>query len=294
MLSTQPDVNSLCDPGSCSTRLPDTGAAGIANPDTPVSGVPDIQAFSLKRKCQATESNATVTLGCADRKINAIPLKIRRCSESQLDVHSQNIPSREGLGGKGMFLTLMQNAGLPVPPFRCIKTDTVQALENVQLDVRPLLATLKDGHEFPDETASLAAMKRWIARMDPSEQQQRWLEALYSFVAGPDCYQQIRALPIADTLRTVYEDLRTGLTPPDSPVIVRSSGVAEDSFGNAQAGKYESVVHGQADIVATCLQVLASAYRPAVFSQQATQGMSIILQQCIPCRVVGGHELSWH
>ncbi|USE36938.1 PEP/pyruvate-binding domain-containing protein [Endozoicomonas sp. SCSIO W0465] len=118
------------------------------------------------------------------------------------------------------------------------------------------------------------------------------MSTLSSFVAGPDCYQQIRALPIADTLRTVYEDLRTGLTQPDSPVIVRSSGVAEDSFGNAQAGKYESVVHGQADIVATCLQVLASAYRPAVFSQQATQGMSIILQQCIPCRV-GGVAMSY-
>nr|WP_256493315.1 DUF4116 domain-containing protein [Endozoicomonas sp. SCSIO W0465] len=296
MLNAPYDFSRYSDAGSGFTVLPDIGTAGTPNRETPTSGIADTHvAFSSPIKYQTTRSDTTIKPGCADRKINAIPLKIRRCSESQLDVHSQNIPSREGLGGKGMFLTLMQNAGLSVPPFRCIKTDTVQAIENVQLDVRPLLATLEDGHEFPDEmakTTSLAAIKRWIARMDPSEQQQRWLEALYSFVAGPDCYQQIRALPIADTLRTVYDDLRTGLTPPDSPVIVRSSGVAEDSFGNAQAGKYESVVHGQADIVATCLQVLASAYRPAVFSQQATQGMSIILQQCIPCRV-GGVAMSY-
>ena len=195
-----------------------------------------------------------------------------------------------------MFLTLMQKAGLAVPPFRCIETSTVQALESIPLDLRPMLATLNDGYEFPYKTASLTAMKQFIVEMEPardssdklSDKQQRWLNALAAFIAGPSCYQQIRTLSIADTIRTVHQDLCTHLPQPDSPIIVRSSGVAEDSFGNAQAGKYKSVVHGQADIVATCLEVLASTCRPAVFSQQSSQeGMSIILQQCIECQFGG-------
>ena len=48
-----------------------------------------------------------------------------------------------------MFLSLMRNEKISCPRhFRCINTDTVQALEQLQLDVCPLLATLDDGHEF--------------------------------------------------------------------------------------------------------------------------------------------------
>ena len=291
----------------CSTDLPDASAAGIDHCEIPASVASDTPAFSSKRKCQVTRRETTYTPDRAHHDITATfttQLKIRRCSESKLNVYSGNSPNRELLGGKGMFLTLMHNAGLAVPPFRCIDTSIVQALEHLQLDVSPLLAMLDDDHEFAHATASLANIRQWITEIaspenpsghpsaNLSEKQQRWLNALSSFIAGPEFYQQIHPLPIADTIRDVHEDLRTSLTKPNSPIIVRSSGVAEDSFGNAQAGKYESLVHGQEDILATCLKVLASAYRPAVFSPTASQGMSIILQQCIQCRV-GGVAMSY-
>ena len=279
----------------CSTHLPDASASGI---DHCKASASDTCAYSGERKREVSGRDTTLTFGSADHHITATlvtQLKIRRCSESQQSVHSQTMPNRELSGGKGMFLSLMRNEKLAVPPFRCINTDTVQALEQLQLDVCPLLATLDDGHEFPHATASLADIRQWIVKMAPSdnlsEKQKRWLNALSSFIAGPDFYQQISALPIADKIRTIHEELRKSLTRPDSAIIVRSSGVAEDSFGNARAGKYQSLVHDQTDILATCLKVLASAYRPAVFSPTTT-GMSIILQQCIQCRV-GGVGMSY-
>ncbi|MGO0305517.1 DUF4116 domain-containing protein [Endozoicomonas acroporae] len=284
----------------CSTDLSDGSAAGIDHGKIPASVASDTPDFSAKRKCQVIRHDTTFTPGSANHDLIATQVKTRGCTEPQLNVDSPTMPNRKLLGGKGMFLTLMQNAGLAVPPFRCIDTSIVQELEALQFDASPFLATLEDGHEFAHATTSLADIKQWIAKMEPAgnpagnptTRQQRWLDALSSFIVGPDFYQQISALPIADKIRTIHEDLRTELTKSDCPIIVRSSGVAEDSFGNAQAGKYQSLVHGQADIVATCLKVLASAYRPAVFSPTAPQGMAIILQQCIQC-CVGGVGMSY-
>ena len=300
-------LDTKLNPNQSSDRNRDQSSTVSADGKTPASVASQTLAFSSQKKCEATgsvESRSQSLPESTRQEFNvafATQLQIRSCSESSLTVEPRNVdslnrPNRNLLGGKGMFLTLMQNAGLAVPPFRCIETRTVEALESIPLDLKPMLATLHDADEFPLKTASLAAMKQFIIEMeaarDPSdklsEKQQRWLNALAAFIAGPSCYQQIRTLSIADTIRTVHQDLCAHLPQPDSPIIVRSSGVAEDSFGNAQAGKYKSVVHGQADIVATCLEVLASTCRPAVFSQQSSQeGMSIILQQCIECQFGG-------
>ncbi|MGO0305516.1 DUF4116 domain-containing protein [Endozoicomonas acroporae] len=304
MFKAQSEIISHPVTGSGATCLPGAGGADIANGAIPVSGALKTHALSSNRMCETSGIDTTFTpSNSTGQKITetfALPLKNRRCTEPQLNVDFPTIPNRKLLGGKGMFLTLMKNAGLAVPPFRCIDTGIVQELEALQFDASPLLATLEDGHEFAHATTSLADIRQWIAKMEPAgnpsgnptTRQQRWLNALSSFIAGPDFYQQISALPIADKIRTIHEDLRTELTKSDCPIIVRSSGVAEDSFGNAQAGKYQSLVHGQADIVATCLKVLASAYRPAVFSPTAPQGMAIILQQCIQC-CVGGVGMSY-
>ncbi|WP_163370400.1 PEP/pyruvate-binding domain-containing protein [Endozoicomonas acroporae] len=69
--------------------------------------------------------------------------------------------------------------------------------------------------------------------------------------------------------------------------IVRSSGVDEDRFGDAQAGRYQSIVHQDGDILATCLQVLASAYQPDACPQGKVSAMALIIQQYIQCQVGG-------
>uniref|UniRef100_UPI003BB7FB79 hypothetical protein n=1 Tax=Endozoicomonas sp. ALC013 TaxID=3403076 RepID=UPI003BB7FB79 len=251
MFNTQSDIISHSVTGSGSTCLPGAEGADIANGAIPVSGAVTTHALSSNRKCETSGIDTTFTpSNSTGQKITetfALPLKTRRCTESQLNVDSPTILNRKLLGGKGMFLTLMKNAGLTVPPFRCIETSIVQNLEALPFDASPLLAMLDDGHEFPHTTASLVNIRQWITQMapagnssgKPTTRQQRWLDALSSFIAGPDFYQQISALTIADTIRDIYKELRTGLTKPDSPIIVRSSGVAEDSFGNAQAGKYQ-------------------------------------------------------
>ncbi|WP_422442435.1 PEP/pyruvate-binding domain-containing protein, partial [Endozoicomonas sp. ALB060] len=76
------------------------------------------------------------------------------------------------------------------------------------------------------------------------------------------------------------------------PLIVRSSGINEDNYGDAQAGKYLSEVQGDEDILRTCLKVMASAYRPEVCSEGIPQPMALIIQECIDC-LHGGVAMSF-
>lgn len=45
-------------------------------------------------------------------------------------------------------------------------------------------------------------------------------------------------------------------------------------------GKYESLVHGEDDIVRTCLKVLASGYRPEVSASSMPAPMALVMQHC--------------
>ncbi|WP_257291700.1 PEP/pyruvate-binding domain-containing protein, partial [Endozoicomonas sp. ONNA1] len=76
------------------------------------------------------------------------------------------------------------------------------------------------------------------------------------------------------------------------PVIVRSSGINEDNYGDAQAGKYLSVVQREDDVLRTCLKVMASGYRPEVCSEGIPQPMALIIQHCVDCRY-GGVAMSF-
>ncbi|WP_257263125.1 hypothetical protein, partial [Endozoicomonas sp. ONNA2] len=189
----------------CSTDLPDASAAGTNHCEIPSSVASDTPAFSDIGKCQIIRPVTTFTPGSTNHDLAATQLTTRNCTEPQMAVAPPTMPNRELLGGKGMFLTLMQSAELAVPPFRCIETGIVQELEALQFDASPLLTTLDDGHEFAHATASLGDIRQWIVKMEPAgnpsgnptARQKRWLDALSSFIAGPDFYQQISALPIA-------------------------------------------------------------------------------------------------
>ncbi|WP_257292864.1 DUF4116 domain-containing protein, partial [Endozoicomonas sp. ONNA1] len=75
-------------------------------------------------------------------------------------------------------------------------------------------------------------------------------------------------------------------------VIVRSSGINEDNYGDAQAGKYRSEVQGDDDVLRTCLKVMASGYRPEVCSEGIPQPMALIIQHCVDCQY-GGVAMSF-
>ncbi len=82
-----------------------------------------------------------------------------------------------------------------------------------------------------------------------------------------------------------HEDL---LRQPLPPVIVHGSGINEDNYGDAQAGKYLSEVQGDEDVLRTCLKVMASGCRPDL----CTKPMALIIQRCIDCRY-GGVAMSY-
>ena len=184
-----------------------------------------------------------------------------------------------------MYLTVLEDVGLMVPPFRCIEGRVWQGLENVLMDLSSLLPALEDGHEFGQDSGTLAMLRDWIGAAD-QQKQRSWLEAISSFVASDDCYRQLRWQPAVAEIAQVQQALTDAPGAGDVPLIVRSSGIGEDSLGNAQAGKYDSQVHDRGDILKTYLKVIASSYRPKAFVAGA-QPMAVIVQHCISCRFSG-------
>ena len=132
-------LNTKLNPNKSSNGNRGQSSTDSADGKAPASVAAQTLAFSSQKKCEATgsvESRSQSSPESTSQEFNvafATPLQIRSCSESSLTVEPQNVdslnrPNRKLLGGKGMFLTLMQNAGLAVPPFRCIETSTVLAL----------------------------------------------------------------------------------------------------------------------------------------------------------------------
>ena len=186
---------------------------------------------------------------------NAVtPLAKRICRVSSNSSDSSPT-SREQLGGKGMFLQRMVEIGLPVPPFKCATTKVVNALEQHPLDTIRLARYLPEIAAKLKAETSLAGIKQYLQTLPSSEQAKRdnWLQRLTKFVASDDFYEQVKDSRAARDIRA----LRTQLGEPSTPVIVRSSGINEDNYGDAQAGKYLSEVQGEDDVLRTCLNVMA-------------------------------------
>ncbi|WP_422410389.1 MULTISPECIES: DUF4116 domain-containing protein [unclassified Endozoicomonas] len=212
----------------------------------------------------------------------------RLCSSpvsDQADDYSP--PSRHQLGGKGMFLQRMKEAGLRVPPFKCVTTQVMNALEHQPLDRHCLACYLPWIPDQPEAETSLSKIRKYVATLPPSEQAKRkdWLAGLATFIASDDYYQQVKESEAAQQIRDLRRQLdKLSLS---QPIIVRSSGVNEDDYGNAQAGKYLSKLQGEEDVLRTCLEVMASAYRPEVCSEGVPQPMALVIQQCIDCKYGG-------
>ena len=196
---------------------------------------------------------------------------------------------RTSVGGKGQFLTVMTKAGLPVPNFYVIEHAMVQAIDNVMIEPQLLAQFHPDGILASQlKPVTLGSLKERIPTMNRINQA-RWLDALGSVLTSDDFLPQVARLPVADDIRRLYQELVAVNS--SQPVIIRSSGLKEDAFGDAQAGKYESCLHSGGDILKSCLAVLASSYQPALCSDGRPQPMALIVQSYLDCRF-GGVVLS--
>ncbi|WP_422133467.1 DUF4116 domain-containing protein [Endozoicomonas sp. ALD040] len=227
-------------------------------------------------------------LGPSGALTSETPLAKRDCRPSVADqTAGYSPPNREQLGGKGMFLQRMKEAGLSVPPFQCVTAQIMNALAQHPLDTHAL------DHYFPrfvDKSlakTSLRNIREYLNTLPPSEQTKRddWLSAMAAFIASDDFYEQVKDSEAAQKIRELHRqvDRLSG----SQPVIVRSSGINEDNYGDAQAGKYLSVIQAGGDVFRTCLMVMASGYRPEVCPEGIPQPMALIIQQCIDCRYGG-------
>ncbi|WOG25678.1 DUF4116 domain-containing protein [Endozoicomonas sp. 8E] len=212
----------------------------------------------------------------------------RKCRSPVPDLAANCSPAnRELHGGKGMFLQRMKAAGLSVPPFQCVTTQITNALEQHPLDSQRLESCFPGIGDEPEAEISLANIRERFNTLLPSEQSRKdsWLDGLAKFIASDDFYEQVKDSEAARHIRD--HGLSTS-----GPLIVRSSGINEDNYGDAQAGKYLSEVQGDEDILRTCLKVMASAYRPEVCSEDIPQPMALIIQECIDC-LHGGVAMSF-
>ncbi|WP_257296393.1 PEP/pyruvate-binding domain-containing protein, partial [Endozoicomonas sp. YOMI1] len=137
-------------------------------------------------------------------------------------------PNRQQLGGKGMFLHRMQAENLSVPPFRCVTAQVMNALEQHTLDIHCLAPYLPDIVDALGAETSLVKITEYLNALPPEEQTKRnnWLAGLARFVASSDFYQQVEHSEAARQIRVLRSELDAS-----QPVIVRSSGINEDSYG---------------------------------------------------------------
>ncbi|WP_257287596.1 PEP/pyruvate-binding domain-containing protein, partial [Endozoicomonas sp. SESOKO2] len=205
---------------------------------------------------------------------------------------NDSLPSREQLGGKGMFLQRMAAINLPVPPFKCVSARVMNALEQHPLDSHRLARYLPVIVLELEAECSLIKIREYLNTSPPLEKNKmdKWLEGLTQFIVSSDFYEQVKDSEAACHIRNLRCQLEEQST--SQPVIVRSSGINEDNYGDAQAGKYLSLVQGEDDVLRTCLKVMASAYRPAVCSEGIPQTMALIIQHCVDCRY-GGVAMSF-
>ena len=196
---------------------------------------------------------------------------------------------RTSVGGKGQFLSVMTEAGLPVPNFNVIEHSMVRAIDNAMIEPQLLAQFHPDGIAASQlKPVTLGSLKERIPTMNRINQA-RWLDALGSLLTSDDFLPQVARLPVADDIRRLYQELVAVNS--SQPVIIRSSGLKEDAFGDAQAGKYESCLHSGGDILKSCLAVLASSYQPALWADGRPQPMALIVQSYLDCRF-GGVVLS--
>ena len=192
---------------------------------------------------------------------------------------------RSRAGGKGQFLRVMTEAGLPVPPFQVIQHTMLQAIDSVMIEPQLLAQFHPSGIDASQlQPVTLGSLKDSIPTMDRINQI-NWLAALRKLLISDDFLQEVGRLPIADEIRSIYRELAE--EDPKKPVIIRSSGLKEDGFGDAQAGKYESCLHSSGDILKSCLEVLASSYQPTLCPDGKPQPMALIMQSYLDCRFGG-------
>ena len=198
--------------------------------------------------------------------------------------------SREVVGGKGMSLKRMQDAGIPVPEFSCISLPIINQIEGQLISIELLKPYIANIEEINLQTPSIANIKDWINNL-PENTKRQALQGLYEFIQSDDFYQLIQHTAPADYIRQTADQLTLDANNSQA-IMVRSSGIYEDNYGDAQAGKYHSKVNNHADIVKSFLEVYASSFAPGVCQLQGPQPLAVILQKCVNCSK-GGVVMSY-
>ena len=210
-------------------------------------------------------------------------------TEENIKTFGNEKSSRSDFGGKGMFLNTIKEMGLSVPPFESINTQTVKTIENCRFNTDIVKKFIPDFPCNPSDTkTTLGQLTERISALPPMQKTLResWLSQLAELICSDQFYQVLKHVPELKTIDESYQQLIEQEKPP-VPVIVRSSGVHEDNYGDSQAGKYQSCVKGHEPVLKTCLKVMASGYQPHVCPTGKPQPFAMVMQRCIDCAFGG-------
>jgi phosphohistidine swiveling domain-containing protein len=267
----------------------------------------DINAVSGQYSLESLENVNNETPKTPDNKPYVDNQKVQDIKDISGYQVSDPETNREIVGGKSANLEMMAKCDMPVPKTSNIPTQQVAKFEQYPIEAS-ILKHFFSSYINEDKT-QLDEFFAYLAKSntngcnlisvlttikgffkEDATQQKQYISAIEAFIKDEQFYNIVKDLPVANKIRKNYDDLINKL-PANSSIIVRSSGVKEDNFGDAQAGKFESIVHKNIDIITTCLGVLASKYQPAVCQSIEPQGMALTLNHYIPC-VVGGVVMS--
>ena len=258
------------------------------------------QMIASQQQCSASEAqqllsnmlDAREAKSLSDRLVTVLKLdretataeEEKTTQEVSLNSHKQH---RIRYGGKGVFLFQMRQAGLPVPPFKSIALDLLQQLKNVQLSTDQVKSFIA-GLDTEKPTISLEELVDYVSGFQAfyeKEKRDSGLMGIAKLMTSDFFYDQIKNTSAAQAINQLYDELMK--ESPNQAVIVRSSGINEDNYGDAQAGKFDSHVQGSEPIVKTCLKVMASAYKAEVCPQGQPQPLSLVMQTCVNSRFGG-------
>jgi len=176
------------------------------------------------------------------------------------------------VGGKGLSLIQMRDAGLPVPPGFCVTTDAYRLFEEA-LGLRPHVERLATA-------ADLADRERAIEAVTPLREQ-------LLDVTLPAALESV--------VRDAYEALCDQLEGP-TRVAARSSAVSEDGSAASFAGIYESYLHLLGadrvhEAIVDCYRALwdprAVQYRAMRGMSHANEAMAVVVMAMVPADVSG-------
>ena len=256
------------------------------------------QAFSTSPPSILKKRSTTVMLKDSEQTIqnNLSDLNIGSSTPRPKKIQKLSIEGtkRHEIGGKGHFLYTIQSLGLSVPDFFCLTLENTTDLFHIKIPNSLQDIFLKQESSYflalitTEAEITLMQCVNHIKSLSNQDQSAACI-VLQNMMKDVSWSKYVQTQPQGQSIVKHYQQQSATLLIQD-PVIVRSSGIDEDNYGQAQAGKYDSIVvplPTHEHILSTIFQVLASGIQKDTVTLPDFKPMAVIIQQHIQMKSGG-------